>query len=159
MLVFARGLLKPLLTHVYFPGEPQNEADPLLSGLTDTERAALVGQAREDVVHRRRSLVADLADRAGHGHAGTQHADDHVDGIREQFHELAIGRVLLALEQEPWGKNDAAYAAECRYPARKMQTHSRASLWPTSRRERTTLRSQWPSRRSTRQITGRVGAE
>ena len=48
MLVFARGLLKPLLTRVYFPGEPQNEADPLLSGLTDTERAALIGQAREN---------------------------------------------------------------------------------------------------------------
>ena len=48
MLVFARGLLKPLLTRVYFPGEPQNEADPLLSGLTDAERAALIGQAREN---------------------------------------------------------------------------------------------------------------
>jgi len=41
LLVFARGLLKPLMTRVYFPGEPANETDPLLTALTDAERAGL----------------------------------------------------------------------------------------------------------------------
>ncbi len=45
VLVFARGLLKPLLTRIYFPGEPANAADPLLAALTDEERAGLMGTA------------------------------------------------------------------------------------------------------------------
>jgi protocatechuate 3,4-dioxygenase, alpha subunit len=42
--VFARGLLKRLVTRVYFPDEAEaNEADPLLSSVEDPEaRAALV---------------------------------------------------------------------------------------------------------------------
>ncbi len=48
MLIFARGLLKPVLTRVYFPGEPLNAADPLMEALTEAERGALVGQAREN---------------------------------------------------------------------------------------------------------------
>jgi protocatechuate 3,4-dioxygenase alpha subunit len=44
-LVFARGLLKPLMTRIYFPDEPANEADPLLAALTDAERAGLVAVA------------------------------------------------------------------------------------------------------------------
>lgn len=48
MLVFARGLLKPLLMRVYFPGEPRNATDPLLNGLTESECAGLVGRAREN---------------------------------------------------------------------------------------------------------------
>jgi protocatechuate 3,4-dioxygenase, alpha subunit len=47
LLVFARGLLKPLMTRVYFPGEPANEADPLLSALTDAERAGLMAVAAD----------------------------------------------------------------------------------------------------------------
>lgn len=43
VLVFARGLLKPLLTRIYFPGERANATDPLLRALTDEERAGLVG--------------------------------------------------------------------------------------------------------------------
>ncbi len=45
LLVFARGLLKPLMTRVYFPGEPANEADPLLSALTGAERAGLTADS------------------------------------------------------------------------------------------------------------------
>jgi protocatechuate 3,4-dioxygenase alpha subunit len=48
VLVFARGLLKPVLTRIYFPGEPANAADPLLAALTDEERAGLVGSAAGD---------------------------------------------------------------------------------------------------------------
>jgi protocatechuate 3,4-dioxygenase, alpha subunit len=43
VLVFARGLLKPVLTRMYFPGEPANAADPVLVGLAEAERATLVG--------------------------------------------------------------------------------------------------------------------
>jgi protocatechuate 3,4-dioxygenase, alpha subunit len=48
MLVFARGLLKPLRTRIYFPGEPGNATDPLLAALTDDERAGLVAGAAGD---------------------------------------------------------------------------------------------------------------
>ncbi len=48
MLIFARGLLKPVLTRVYFPDEPLNSADPLLQALAEAERDRLVGQAREN---------------------------------------------------------------------------------------------------------------
>jgi protocatechuate 3,4-dioxygenase alpha subunit len=41
--VFARGLLKGLATRLYFPDEEEaNAADPVLSDLTDAERATLV---------------------------------------------------------------------------------------------------------------------
>jgi protocatechuate 3,4-dioxygenase alpha subunit len=43
LLVFARGLLKPCLTRMYFPGEPANDADPVLSALDERDRATLVG--------------------------------------------------------------------------------------------------------------------
>jgi protocatechuate 3,4-dioxygenase alpha subunit len=42
VLVFARGLLKPVFTRMYFPDEPEvNERDPVLSALTESDRAAL----------------------------------------------------------------------------------------------------------------------
>jgi protocatechuate 3,4-dioxygenase alpha subunit len=44
-LVFARGLLRPLLTRIYLPGEPRNDADPLLAALTGEERRGLVAEA------------------------------------------------------------------------------------------------------------------
>jgi protocatechuate 3,4-dioxygenase beta subunit len=47
-LVFARGLLKPVLTRIYFPGEPANATDPLLAALTDEERRSLIGEAAGD---------------------------------------------------------------------------------------------------------------
>jgi protocatechuate 3,4-dioxygenase, alpha subunit len=48
VLVFARGLLKPLLTRIYFPGEPANGSDPLLAALSDEERRALIGMRAGD---------------------------------------------------------------------------------------------------------------
>ena len=50
ILVFARGLLKPLLTRMYFPDEEAaNAADPVLLGIDDpTEAATLVAHADDD---------------------------------------------------------------------------------------------------------------
>ena len=47
--VFARGLLKRLVTRIYFPDEAEaNEADPLLSSIEDAAaRAALVAAAED----------------------------------------------------------------------------------------------------------------
>jgi protocatechuate 3,4-dioxygenase alpha subunit len=47
MLIFARGLLKPVLTRLYFPGEPANEHDPVLAGIPDDERATLIALAQK----------------------------------------------------------------------------------------------------------------
>ena len=47
MLVFARGLLKPVLTRVYFPGEAANGEDRVLSALAEDERATLVARPTE----------------------------------------------------------------------------------------------------------------
>jgi protocatechuate 3,4-dioxygenase alpha subunit len=45
VLVFARGLLKQLVTRLYFPDEPEaNAADPILSELDETERATLIAR-------------------------------------------------------------------------------------------------------------------
>jgi protocatechuate 3,4-dioxygenase alpha subunit len=53
VLVFARGLLKPVLTRIYFDGDP-HDGDPVLSRLSAEERRTLVaepadGRARFDV--------------------------------------------------------------------------------------------------------------
>lgn len=49
LLVFARGLLKPVLTRMYFPDEQAaNEADPLLRSLDPGRRASLVATAEDD---------------------------------------------------------------------------------------------------------------
>jgi protocatechuate 3,4-dioxygenase alpha subunit len=43
VLVFARGLLKPLLTRLYFPDEDDaNAVDPVLAGVPEGDRATLV---------------------------------------------------------------------------------------------------------------------
>ena len=45
LLVFARGLLKPVLTRMYLPDEEQaNAADPVLAALDPDERATLVAR-------------------------------------------------------------------------------------------------------------------
>ncbi len=54
--IFARGLLKRLVTRIYFPGEPRNETDPLLSAVPAARRATLIarvadGGAAERVLH------------------------------------------------------------------------------------------------------------
>ena len=46
--VFARGLLKRLVTRLYFPDEEEaNAEDPVLSGLEENERATLIAQAED----------------------------------------------------------------------------------------------------------------
>ena len=47
ILVFARGLLKPVRTRMYFPGEPANADDPLMAALEPAEREALTGIAED----------------------------------------------------------------------------------------------------------------
>ncbi len=43
--VFARGLLKRLVTRIYFPDEPErNESDPVLSSVEPERRSALVAR-------------------------------------------------------------------------------------------------------------------
>ena len=49
LLVFARGLLKPVLTRLYFP-EDAHDADPVLSSLSAAERATLVAERDGDVL-------------------------------------------------------------------------------------------------------------
>jgi protocatechuate 3,4-dioxygenase, alpha subunit len=44
--VFARGLLKPVLTRMYFPDEHEaNAADPVLSAVGEDARATLVAES------------------------------------------------------------------------------------------------------------------
>ncbi len=51
MLVFMRGLLKPVLTRVYFPDEAEaNAADPVLAGVPEQQRARLVAAADGDAL-------------------------------------------------------------------------------------------------------------
>jgi protocatechuate 3,4-dioxygenase, alpha subunit len=46
--VFARGLLKPLYTRIYFAGEAANEDDPVLNAITDPgRRQTLLARPRE----------------------------------------------------------------------------------------------------------------
>jgi protocatechuate 3,4-dioxygenase alpha subunit len=40
--VFARGLLNRVVTRIYFPDEPANESDPILSGVPADRRATLI---------------------------------------------------------------------------------------------------------------------
>ena len=48
MLVFMRGLLKPVLTRVYFPDEAGNAADQVLAGVAEEQRSRLVGELDGD---------------------------------------------------------------------------------------------------------------
>lgn len=48
--IFARGLLRHQLTRIYFPGEPANASDPVLSALPEDERETLVAVAEGDVL-------------------------------------------------------------------------------------------------------------
>ncbi|MGA7871553.1 MAG: protocatechuate 3,4-dioxygenase subunit alpha [Candidatus Binatus sp.] len=45
--IFARGLLKRLITRIYFPGEPMNAADALLNIVTPERRSTLVARNAE----------------------------------------------------------------------------------------------------------------
>jgi protocatechuate 3,4-dioxygenase alpha subunit len=44
VLVFARGLVKHLLTRIYFDGEPANVADPLLECVPAERRSTLLAK-------------------------------------------------------------------------------------------------------------------
>jgi protocatechuate 3,4-dioxygenase alpha subunit len=48
--IFMRGLLKQLVTRVYFPDEPANAADPILGLVPARRRATLVARKRADGV-------------------------------------------------------------------------------------------------------------
>jgi protocatechuate 3,4-dioxygenase, alpha subunit len=49
LTVFARGLLRHLVTRLYFDDEAEaNAADPVLSGLPDADRATLVATGEDD---------------------------------------------------------------------------------------------------------------
>src|SRR5262249_37999362 len=43
--VFARGLLDRLVTRIYFPGDPANDTDPVLSTVDPARRATLVAES------------------------------------------------------------------------------------------------------------------
>jgi len=45
VLLFMRGLLKPLLTRLYFPNEPANDHDPVMSLVAGPRRATLIARA------------------------------------------------------------------------------------------------------------------
>jgi protocatechuate 3,4-dioxygenase, alpha subunit len=49
VLVFARGLLKPVLTRMYFPDE-DNANDAILASVPAEDRATLVARARDDAL-------------------------------------------------------------------------------------------------------------
>lgn len=51
VLVFARGLLKPVLTRMYFPDDP-HDGEPVLSALAHEERETLVAEGGDDGVLR-----------------------------------------------------------------------------------------------------------
>lgn len=52
LLVFARGLLKPVATRIYFPGEPANDDDPVLSGVPANRRDTLIAVREHDRSYR-----------------------------------------------------------------------------------------------------------
>jgi protocatechuate 3,4-dioxygenase alpha subunit len=45
VLVFARGLLRHLISRIYFDGESENSADPVLSAVPAHRRYTLVAQS------------------------------------------------------------------------------------------------------------------
>ncbi|MCW2901866.1 MAG: pcaG [Streptosporangiaceae bacterium] len=53
VLVFARGLLKPVATRLYFPEEEEaNSADPVLSAVDPERRGTLVAQPEDEAGYR-----------------------------------------------------------------------------------------------------------
>ena len=48
--IFMRGLLKQLVTRVYFPGEPTNAEDPVLALVPEKRRATLIAQKKGEAV-------------------------------------------------------------------------------------------------------------
>lgn len=52
VLLFARGLLKPVATRLYFPGEGGNDTDPVLSAIPADRRDTLVAVREDDRSYR-----------------------------------------------------------------------------------------------------------
>ena len=48
MSVFSRGMLRRVVTRVYFDGDPANETDPLLTSVEKDRRPTLIATATED---------------------------------------------------------------------------------------------------------------
>jgi protocatechuate 3,4-dioxygenase alpha subunit len=48
VLVFARGLLRHLMTRMYFPGQVANAADPLLQSLPENRRSTLAAHSQPE---------------------------------------------------------------------------------------------------------------
>lgn len=51
VLVFARGLLRHLITRMYFPAVPANETDPVLESIPPERRATLIARPSQDHHH------------------------------------------------------------------------------------------------------------
>lgn len=49
--VFARGLLRHLVTRMYFPDEPANAEDPVLAQLDAARRSTLIARSNGGVMH------------------------------------------------------------------------------------------------------------
>ena len=48
--VFMRGLLKQLVTRIYFPDDPANADDPILALVPDDRRGTLIARRRDDAL-------------------------------------------------------------------------------------------------------------
>lgn len=46
VLVFARGLMRHLITRMYFPGQPANSSDPVLQSIPEERRYTLIAQSQ-----------------------------------------------------------------------------------------------------------------
>lgn len=49
--VFMRGLLRPVITRLYFPDEAANMHDPVLSSIPEPERSTMVARKSDDGYH------------------------------------------------------------------------------------------------------------
>lgn len=46
--VFMRGLLRPVITRIYFPDDPANDSDPLLTSIPEANRRTMVARRSDD---------------------------------------------------------------------------------------------------------------
>jgi protocatechuate 3,4-dioxygenase alpha subunit len=51
VLVFSRGLLKPLITRIYFPNDPANDHDPVLNLVPAERRTTLIAKHASGAEH------------------------------------------------------------------------------------------------------------
>lgn len=51
LTIFARGLLRHLVTRIYFPDEPANATDPVLTSLEPERRETLMARSNGSVLH------------------------------------------------------------------------------------------------------------